>query len=108
MPINDCPVQRSIWYDSHNAAMSSTRTFFGEANTAILGIGKTTMRDDCMLGATLMLQQGVFSCQGSLPASTLHQHHASSYISSRKDVRCCRAQIVVDHNIAALAPHVRR
>src|SRR6266852_1268931 len=87
--------------------MGRARPFFGQANAAILRVGKATMWNDTMLGSTLMRQQGVSCRQRALPVSALHQHHAPGNISGRVDVWGRRLQVVVDHDVAALALYAR-
>src|SRR5258707_11631354 len=87
--------------------MGRARPFFGQANAAILRVGKATMWNDTMLGSALMSQQGVSCRQRALPVSALHQHHAPGNISGRVDVWGRRLQVVVDYNVAALTLHIR-
>src|SRR2546428_13749445 len=86
--------------------MGRARPFFGQANAAILRVGKATMWNDTMLGSTLMSQQGVSCRQRALPVSALHQHHAPGNISGRVDVWGRRLQVVVDYNVAALTLNI--
>ena len=60
MAIDEGTVQCSVWHYRYDAVMRGMCLHFGEANAAILRIGKTAMRDDPVLRGAIDIKDSIF------------------------------------------------
>ena len=105
LAVGDGPQHVLIAGHGYGAVVAGARLLLGEADTAVLGVGEATDRDDLMDDPATRAEHRILGGDTTFERRATDEHAVPIDVPGSEDVRNASGSKCVDHHIAALGSH---